>query len=162
MLSGDCCAGAGAQNRQSAATPIQRKLRRYFAKPFIIPLTSRLILVRRARAFKTLFSPLAPKGERTGTLLPGAAEIAGNLPAAGLLEVAHLVAAEPGECLAGDKADLAARRGYVKKHLLIGIGRRSGLRDDAHEGHAELLADRRIGLGGVAHFEAVLERIAPF
>ena len=33
---------------------------------------------------------------------------------------------------------------------------------NAHEGHAELLADRRVALGGVAHFEAVLERIAPF
>src|SRR5580693_6229786 len=91
-----------------------------------------------------------------GALLPGAAEIAGNLPAARVLAEAHFVAAKPGDRIRRDETGFAGRRGDVQKCGLVGVVARRAVRQHANQIAAELIDDRRVRLRGAAYLDPVL------
>src|SRR5215813_5986494 len=62
----------------------------------------------------------------------GSADIAGDLPGAGLLGVADLVAAKRRDRLRIDEAGLPGWRCHMQEKWLVGIGGRAGVRQYAH------------------------------
>src|SRR5262249_45017985 len=107
-------------------------------------------------------SALAKSASVNLCLLGGAAEKAGNLPGTAVLGVAKLVGAEARHGFERDVAGFAGWRRNVQERLLVRVFRRRVVGQDPDKRDAEFVDDRRVRLAGAAHFDAVLDWVAPF
>ncbi len=89
-----------------------------------------------------------------------AAEEARDLPAAGVLEVAELLAADGQQRLDRHVADLAGWGDHLERGREHRVGRRI-VGQHAHEMEAELVDHRRVLLGGCVHLDALAQREGP-
>src|SRR3977135_300163 len=89
--------------------------------------------------------------------------VAGDLPAACVLDVAELVEADRRYAVDRDEAGLAGGGDAPRedRRILRGIALRRLIRKHPDEIHAELLDDRRVRLGGAAHLEIGRNRKGP-
>src|SRR3981189_3635409 len=89
--------------------------------------------------------------------------VAGDLPAACVLDVAELIEADRRYAVDRDEAGLAGGRDDTRedRRILRGIALRRLIRKHPDEIHAELLDDRRVRLGGAAHLEIGRNRKGP-
>src|SRR5258705_9826441 len=88
--------------------------------------------------------------------------VAGDLPAARVLDVAKLVEADRRYAVDRDEAGLAGRRDDTREgRRLLGIALRRRIRQHPDEIHAELLDDRRGRLAGAAPLEIGRNRKGP-